>query len=117
MGFRYFVGQKIDYQDYALRAAAKELEFSWRPDVVNKPNIDVVGHVMWDNLRGYSYTLPPVYDVRSTQVARRTHWRQPAAHPAQLAPSAATFPASHCLGCPDRIRPRRTTTSKRWRNN
>lgn len=37
MGLDYFIGQKIDFQDWGARAASEELEFEWTPDPVNKP--------------------------------------------------------------------------------
>ena len=58
MGFKAMIGQKIDFQDQARRASARELEFAWTPDPSNQPEVDVFGHVMFDNTGGYSFTLP-----------------------------------------------------------
>ncbi len=58
MGFKAMIGQKIDFQDQARRAKAQELEIVWTPDPTNQPEVDVFGHVMFDNTGGYSFTLP-----------------------------------------------------------
>jgi hypothetical protein len=54
MGFEAMIGQKIDYQDHAARAATQTLEFEWKPDPANQPDTVVFGHIMWDNTEGYS---------------------------------------------------------------
>ena len=58
MGLQSMIGQKIDWQDHAQRAASKTLEFEWIADPNNQPNTSVFGHIMFDNTMGYSFTLP-----------------------------------------------------------
>ena len=60
MGIKAMIGQKIDFQDQARRAAAQELEFRWTADPTNHPNRSVFGHIMFDNTGGYSFTLPQI---------------------------------------------------------
>jgi lysosomal alpha-mannosidase len=60
MGLRYFIGQKIDTQEQARRAAAHQLEFVWTPDAINFPNRTVLSHLLYDNTMGYSYMIPNV---------------------------------------------------------
>eukprot|EP00729_Bicosta_minor_P015233 gene15233-31385_t len=77
MGLDYFIGQKIDFQDWGARAASEELEFEWTPDPVNKPDKTVFGHVMWDNTQGYSFCCShvTVADVNATVRLRLAEYK------------------------------------------
>ena len=62
LGFEYFVGQKIDYQVHAERAAARSLEFEWRPSRRNGSS-SLVAHVLYANVAGYNWMFhEPVVD-------------------------------------------------------
>ena len=96
MGIKAMIGQKIDFQDQARRAAAQELEFRWTADPTNHPNRSVFGHIMFGKCSG-CFPLPQALSQRLT-VSQPAHAQTtPAATASRCrrsSPAAWTRPAS-----------------------
>ncbi len=50
MGFDAIFFARIDYEDYAVRSAAKTLEYIWRPTSSFGSQTDIFTHAMWGNI-------------------------------------------------------------------
>ena len=77
MGIKAMIGQKIDFQDQARRAAAQELEFRWTADPTNHPNRSVFGHIMFGmcRLAVFPGCLSASHGLTSCTCLRRQHRR------------------------------------------